>query len=148
MTNWRLLGAATGVAAVAFCIGAWLHIDSLFFAADVLLQYGVLASAWNILGGYTGYMNLGISAFFALGAFTTVALETACNPPLPATMPASAIVAGLVGVGMGYLTLRLKGIFFAIATLALAVVTDTFITNWDYVGGSAGAYLLHPKRGP
>ena len=49
---------------------------------------------------------------------------------------------------MGYLTLRLKGIFFAIATLALAVVTETFITNWDYVGGSAGAYLLHPKRGP
>jgi branched-chain amino acid transport system permease protein len=93
-------------------------------------------------------MNLGVSAFFALGAYTTVALETAWKLPLPATIPAAAIVAGLVGIGMGYLTLRLKGIFFAIATLALAVVTETFITNWDYVGGSAGAYLLHPKRGP
>ena len=114
----------------------------------MVLQYVVLASAWNILGGYTGYMNLGVSAFFALGAYTTVALETAFKLPLPATIPAAAIVSGLVGIGMGYLTLRFKGIFFAIATLALAVVTETFITNWDYVGGSAGVYLLHPKRGP
>src|SRR4029079_19330656 len=148
MTNWRFLGAATGVAAIVFGIAAWLNIDYLFFAGYVVLQYVVLASAWNILGGYTGYMNLGISAFFALGAYTTVALEAAWKLPLPATIPAAAIVAGLVGLGMGYLTLRLKGIFFAIATLALAVVTETFITNWDYVGGSAGAYVLHPKRGP
>jgi len=148
MTNWRFLGAAAGVAAVVFSIAAWLNIDYLFFAGYVVLQYVELASAWNILGGYTGYMNLGISAFFALGAYTTVPLETAWKLPLPATIPAAAIVSGLVGLGMGYLTLRLKGIFFAIATLALAVVTETFITNWDYVGGSAGAYLLHPKRGP
>jgi Branched-chain amino acid transport system / permease component len=148
MTNWRFLAAAAGVAAIVFGIAAWLNIDYLFFAGYVVLQYVVLASAWNILGGYTGYMNLGVSAFFALGAYTTVALETAWKLPLPATIPAAAIVAGLVGIGMGYLTLRLKGIFFAIATLALAVVTETFITNWDYVGGSAGAYLLHPKRGP
>src|SRR5215472_15305624 len=140
MTNWRFLGAATGVAAVVFGIAAWLNIDYLFFAGYVVLQYVVLASAWNILGGYTGYMNLGISGFFALGAYTTVALDTAWKLPLPATIPAAAIVSCLVGLGMGYLTLRLKGIFFAIATLALAVVTETFITNWDYVGGSAGAY--------
>jgi len=146
--NWRFIAAAVGVAAIVFGVAAWLNIDYLFFAGYVVLQYVVLASAWNILGGYTGYMNLGISAFFALGAYTTVALEAALKLPLPLTIPAAAIVAGLVGLGMGYLTLRLKGIFFAIATLALAVVTETFITNWDYVGGSAGVYLLHPKRGP
>jgi branched-chain amino acid transport system permease protein len=148
MSNGRFLVAAAAVAAIVFGIAAWLNVDYLFFAGYVVLQYVVLASAWNILGGYTGYMNLGISAFFALGAYTTVALEIAWKLPLPATIPAAAIVSGLVGLGMGYLTLRLKGIFFAIATLALAVVTETFITNWDYVGGSAGAYLLHPKRGP
>ena len=42
---------------------------------------------------------------------------------------------------MGYLTLRLRGAFFAIATLALAVVLQTLIVNWDYVGGSRGAYI-------
>lgn len=148
MANWRFLVAAIGVAAVVFGAAVWADLDYLFFAGYVVLQYVVLASAWNILGGYTGYMNLGVSAFFALGAYTTVALDTAFKLPLPATILAAAAVAGLVGIGMGYLTLRLKGIFFAIATLALAVVMETFVTNWDYVGGSAGAYLLHPKRGP
>ena len=47
---------------------------------------------------------------------------------------------------MGYLTLRLRGAFFAIATLALAVVLQTFIVNWDYVGGSRGAYIIRPSE--
>ena len=47
---------------------------------------------------------------------------------------------------MGYLTLRLRGAFFAIATLALAVVLQTLIVNWDYVGGSRGAYVIRPQR--
>ena len=46
---------------------------------------------------------------------------------------------------MGYLTLRLRGAFFAIATLALAVVLQTLIVNWDYVGGSRGAYIVRPE---
>jgi hypothetical protein len=63
MTNWRFLAAAAGVAAIVFGVAAWLNIDYLFFAGYVVLQYVVLASSWNILGGYTGYMNLGVSAF-------------------------------------------------------------------------------------
>jgi branched-chain amino acid transport system permease protein len=54
-------------------------------------------------------------------------------------------VSGIVGFGMGYLTLRLRGAFFAIATLALAVVLQTLIVNWDYVGGSRGAYVIRPQ---
>jgi branched-chain amino acid transport system permease protein len=58
------------------------------------------------------------------------------------------VISGVVGLGMGYLTLRLRGAFFAIATLALAVVVQTLITNWDYVGGSRGAYILRPATAP
>jgi branched-chain amino acid transport system permease protein len=58
------------------------------------------------------------------------------------------IVAGLVGLGTGYLTLRLRGVFFAIATLALAVVLQTLIVNWDFVGGSRGAYVIRPATVP
>ena len=144
----RFTLAAAMVAAATFGAAAWIDLDYVFFAGYVVLQYVVLATAWNILGGYAGYMNFGVSAFFALGAYTTVALETVFKLPLPAVIPAAGIVAGLVGLGMGYLTLRLRGIFFAIATLALAIVAQTFVTNWDYVGGSAGAYELHPARGP
>ena len=56
------------------------------------------------------------------------------------------VVSGLVGLGTGYLTLRLRGAFFAIATLALAVVLQTLIVNWDYVGGSRGAYIMRPEQ--
>ena len=55
-------------------------------------------------------------------------------------------VSGIVGLGTGYLTLRLRGAFFSIATLALAVVVQTLITNWDFVGGSRGAYIIRPAK--
>jgi branched-chain amino acid transport system permease protein len=54
------------------------------------------------------------------------------------------VVSGLIGLGTGYLTLRLRGVYFAIATLAMAVVLRTLVTNWNYVGGARGAYVVRP----
>jgi branched-chain amino acid transport system permease protein len=68
--------------------------------------------------------------------------------PIPVLILLGGIVSGIVGLGMGYLTLRLRGAFFSIATLALAVVVQTLITNWDYVGGSRGAYVVRPALAP
>ena len=67
--------------------------------------------------------------------------------PLPVMIVVGGVMAALVGLGTGYLTLRLRGVFFSIATLALAVVVQTLITNWDFVGGARGAYVLRPARG-
>jgi branched-chain amino acid transport system permease protein len=64
--------------------------------------------------------------------------------PIPILILIGGVVSGVVGFGMGYLTLRLRGAFFAIATLALAVVLQTLVVNWDYVGGSRGAYIIRP----
>src|SRR5205807_8796638 len=68
--------------------------------------------------------------------------------PLPAMIVIGGIVSGIVGLGTGYLTLRLRGVFFAIATLALSVVVQTLIVNWDYVGGSRGIYIIRPAQAP
>ena len=65
---------------------------------------------------------------------------------MPVLILVGGAVSGLVGFGMGYLTLRLRGAFFAIATLALAVVLQTLIVNWDFVGGSRGAYIVRPEE--
>src|SRR6202012_3640238 len=67
---------------------------------------------------------------------------------VPTLIVIGGIVSGLVGLGTGYLTLRLRGAFFPIATLALAVVLQTLIVNWDFVGGSRGAYILRPEEVP
>jgi len=144
-----LVGAAIFGAAIG------LGNDYIFFAGYVVLQYVVLSTAWNILGGYCGYVNFGSAAFFALGAYSTVAIykligdnELPHVVPIPALMLIGGLVSGVVGLGMGYLTLRMRGAFFAIATLALAVVLETLVVNWDFVGGSRGAYILRPENVP
>jgi branched-chain amino acid transport system permease protein len=134
------------VAAATFVAARLVGNDYVFFAGYVVLQYIVLATAWNILGGYTGYVNFGSAAFFALGAYATVFLHKAYPLPIPVLIVIGAVISGIVGLGMGYLTLRLRGAFFAIATLALAVVLQTFVTNWSYVGGARGAYVIRPNE--
>ena len=67
----------------AFC-GHLFGVDYLFFAGYTILQFIVLATAWNILGGYCGYVNFGSAAFFAIGAYTTRASSTNSIPlPIP-----------------------------------------------------------------
>jgi branched-chain amino acid transport system permease protein len=138
-----LLGAA--VAALVFAGARLVGNDYVFFAGYTVLQFIVLATAWNILGGYTGYVNFGTAAFFALGAYSTVFFHKLYPLPIPLLVVAGAAVSGLVGLGMGYLTLRLRGAFFAIATLAFAVVLQTLVVNWNYLGGARGAYVIRPE---
>jgi len=133
------------VGGAVFGVAIALGNDYYFFAGYVVLQYIVLSTAWNILGGYCGYVNFGSAAFFALGAYSTVTLHRLVPLPIPVLVAIGGIVSGVVGFGMGYLTLRLRGAFFAIATLALAVVLQTLIVNWDFVGGSRGAYIVRPE---
>ncbi len=136
------------VGAVVFGGSLAVGNDYVFFAGYVVLQYIVLSTAWNILGGYCGYVNFGSAAFFALGAYSTVAVYRFHPIPIPFLLLIGGAVSAVVGFGMGYLTLRLRGAFFAIATLALAVVLETLVVNWDYVGGSRGAYIIHPQSIP
>jgi branched-chain amino acid transport system permease protein len=182
--NAYFLVLSVAVATLVFVLTRVFGNDYLFFAGYTVLQFVVLATAWNILGGYCGYVNFGTAAFFALGAYASVALYKFGHDPklcselwesltghdclvdlttpeneklkdflfawlvpqsIPALMAVAAVISGIVGLGTGYLTLRLRGAFFSIATLALAVVLQTFVVNWNYVGGSRGAYVIRPS---
>ncbi|WP_338661665.1 branched-chain amino acid ABC transporter permease [Pararoseomonas sp. SCSIO 73927] len=136
--------AALAVIAVLRGIGS----EYAYFAATFVLQYVVLATAWNILGGYAGYVNFGAAAFFAAGAYTTVAIGKALGLSLLPCIAFAALVGGALGLGTGLLTLRLRGAYFAIATLCLSVVLQTLVVNWSYVGGSRGAYVIRPRDVP
>jgi branched-chain amino acid transport system permease protein len=146
--SWQFFLICTAVTAAVFGLARLTGNDYVFFAGYVVLQYVVLATAWNILGGYTGYVNFGSAAFFALGAYSSVFFHKFHPLPIPLLIAIGGVVSGIVGFGMGYLTLRLRGAFFAIATLALAVVLQTLIVNWTYVGGSRGAYVIRPDSVP
>jgi branched-chain amino acid transport system permease protein len=115
--------------------------DYYVFAGYFVLQYVVLATAWNILGGYAGYVNFGTTAFLAIGLYSAAAINKYVATPIPVLMGVAGLLCGAIGLAMGYLTIRLRGIYFTISTLALSVVVQTFITNWSYVGGSRGLYV-------
>ena len=118
--------------------------EYIFFAGFVVLQSIVLATAWNILGGYAGYVNFGVPAFVAMGAYSGLVVFKAFDAPLVVQILAGAGVSGALGLGVGLLTLRLRGIFFSIATVALVFILEAVIINWRYVGGATGMQLTRP----
>ena len=148
MRNKWLLLTAVAIIAAGFILTGIMQNQYYYFAAYVVLQYIVLATAWNILGGYTGYVNFGTAGFFAVGAYTAVALLKAYKINILLMILCGGVVSGLLGLGIGYLTMRLHGVFFAIATLALAIVLKTVVDNWEFVGGARGMYILRPREVP
>jgi branched-chain amino acid transport system permease protein len=142
---WLGCAAAIGLAVLAVAL---VRNEYVFFAGYTVLMFIVLATAWNILGGYAGYVNFGTAAFFGLGAYTAVVLILSMGAPLAVQILAAAAMSGLLGFGAGLLTLRLRGIFFAIATVALIVIMETLFINWRYVGGATGVQLLRPTPLP
>ncbi|MGC8811210.1 MAG: branched-chain amino acid ABC transporter permease [bacterium] len=115
--------------------GSALHVEILLLAAI----YAIFAMSWDILTGYTNEVNFGI-AFFIGGAGY---LSGACNvflgwPPI-LSIPASAVAAGIAGILIGYLTLRLKGPYFAMATLAFAgILFKLAFILYKITGGEEG----------
>ena len=140
--------AAAVVLFLAVLMAVTVKYEYFFFAGYVVLMFVVLATAWNILGGYAGYVNFGTPAFFGMGAYTAVVLFKSLGAPLIVQIAGAALIGGLMGFGAGLLTLRLRGIFFAIATVALTFIMETLMINWRYVGGATGLQLLRPDPIP
>jgi branched-chain amino acid transport system permease protein len=149
MRDWLIFGiGAAALLAGAVVVTQTIENEYFFFASYVVLQFVVLATAWNILGGYAGYVNFGSAAFFAIGAYIAVALFKAFQAPLLAQLLAAMAVTGLMGFAVGALTMRLRGVFFSIATVAIAVICETLVVNWGFVGGARGTAILQPSAPP
>lgn len=140
-----------GCAAFLLAMFAATHLignEYPFFAGYVILQFIVLATAWSILGGNAGYVNFGTAAFFGVGVYTAIFLFKALGAPLLVQLVAATAMGALLGLGVGVLTLRMQGIFFSIATIAVTIIIETFITNWKFVGGAAGIQMQRPPVTP
>jgi branched-chain amino acid transport system permease protein len=141
------LGAAVFLA-LAFALTVFATNDYVFFAGYIILQFIVLATAWNILGGYAGYVNFGTSAFFGLGVYMAIFMFKAFGAPLIVQIAVAALTGALLGLAVGILTLRMHGIFFSIATIAISIIIETVIINWKFVGGASGIQLMRPAVTP
>ena len=97
-----------------------------------MFHWIVLATSWNILSGYTGYFSFGHGAFFGVGIYTSATLMARFDWPFLYTLPAAALLACVLGVALGAVVFRVKGIrgeVFALLTLAVTFVIGTIIVN-------------------
>ena len=129
-----ILGAGVLLAFVPR-LGLPAFYDSLLY---LMLHWIVLATSWNILSGYTGYFSFGHGAFFGAGIYTTTTLLARYEWPFLWTLPVAALVAALLGVALGAVVFRVKGVrgeLFALLTLAVTFVIGTIVVNTPLDGG-------------
>ena len=113
---------------VLACLPLVIIKDSTLNLLILIFLYIILASSWNILGGYTGQTSLGHAAFFGLGALATRQLWIAGSPIYPSIL-AGGVLAVIFAMLIGAPAFRLKGVYFAIGTLALAQILNVTVGN-------------------
>lgn len=119
-----------------------------FFGDDVLVQYGIdallfatLAQAWNILGGFTGYVSFGNSSFYGLGTYGTAIAMAQFHWPFGIGLGLGAVLAVACAILFGIPILRLRGHYFSIATLGLSATLAAIIANLNIAGKNIGLIL-------
>jgi branched-chain amino acid transport system permease protein len=106
----------------------------------------IAATGLNILTGFTGQISLGNAAFLAVGAYATAWLAGPAGLPFPVVIPAAGILTALVGMVFGVPSLRLKGLYLAVATLAAHFVIEFVITHWESVTGGVNGISVPAAR--
>lgn len=130
-------------AAVVLLLGAAPGIASPFMVQFLinLFMLAILAESWNIIGGFTGYASFGNVAFFGIGAYTTGVLLTRAGLAFALALPAGGLVAMLFAALVGLPILRLKGHYFAIATLGVAETMREVVYNLEVTGAGTGLVM-------
>lgn len=134
-----VLGAGLLLAGLPFLRLPAFYESFLYLA----LFWVVLATSWNILSGYAGYFSFGHGAFFGAGVYTSATLAAKFDWPFLWTLPVAALVAATIGVGVGAVAFRVRGVrgeLFALLTLAVTFVVATIVGNTPIDGGP-GVYL-------
>jgi branched-chain amino acid transport system permease protein len=113
----------------------------------LVLMAAQLGVAWNIVGGYAGQVSLGHAAFYGLGAYCSTLLMIKFGiSPWIGTL-AGGLLAAALSVGFGWSCFRLKGHYFAMATIAVAELVQIFFTEWEYGGAAVGLNIPMDRQG-
>jgi branched-chain amino acid transport system permease protein len=140
-----LIAVAVLAAMIPFAYTLRLGIVTTLTTA---LLYAVVALGWNLLGGYGGYMNFGVAVFTGSGAYAAAVLNSDYGWPMWPSLAVALVVAVLVALPIGLATLRLRGYFFAIFTLALISLAQVIVLNSGTLGGALGVYTTAPASTP
>lgn len=133
-TLWRHSGDLVWYGLLGVVLLALPYLLGEFYIGELgaVFIFAIAGAGLMLLTGYTGLVNLGHAAFLGIGAYTNAVLLTAGVPYL-VTLPASALLAAIAGVAIGIPTLRMSGLYLAIATLAFGQIVGTVLQKWDSV---------------
>src|SRR5947199_8750538 len=141
ITKW----SAAAFAAL-FIVIAPLTLGEYYISIlDLILIAVVGALGLNILVGYTGQISIGHGAFMSVGAYTAANLVTHLHAPFWITIPAGGVMAALIGAVVGIPSLRIKGIYLAIATLAAQLIIEWTINHVTWISGGVQASIQVPR---
>ena len=137
--------------AVLFFLVIPLTLHEYFLLIGSLVWIAVIgALGLNILVGYTGQVSIGHGAFMSVGAYTAANLATRLDSPWPVNLLAGGLMAALVGAVVGIPSLRIKGLYLAIATLAGQLIIEWTINHVTFISGGVQASIevARPRIGP
>lgn len=144
----QTLSIVATVVVLLLALALPLAVDSSHLNMVILvLMAAQLGVAWNIVGGYAGQVSLGHAAFYGLGAYssTLLMIKFGVNPWLGVL--AGGGIAVVLSLAFGWSCFRLKGHYFAMATIAVAELVQIFFTEWEYGGAAVGLYVPMDKQG-
>lgn len=117
----------------------------LVYAGALTVMYAAMSTSWNLLGGFTGYVSLGHSAFFGLGAYGTGLLVVRLGVPWVVALLLSALLVTLFAIGVGIAAVRVRGASFVIVSIALVSMMNLVVQGWrSLTGGSTGLQVPSP----
>jgi branched-chain amino acid transport system permease protein len=136
--------AYIAIMGVALSLGFFLDNNYFLRLGTYIAIYSIVTIGLNLLFGNAGQISLGHAGFFAIGAYGTAILSKNFAVPFLASLVLAALLAGLIGVAVGYIALRLKGHYLAMATLAFGLIVFGLLKEVDYVGGTSGILGIPP----
>jgi len=135
-----------GLLFVAFPFCLFQHTKYVLFIVNMMAIGVVGAQGLNILTGYTGLISLGQAAFMGVGAYTVAILSTQGGLPMWMTLPMAGFVTMAVGIIAGTPSMRLKGFYLAMSTLAAQFLLEYVFKNWEgLTHGVQGIFITPPK---
>ncbi len=143
--QWAGLGAL-GLGALGYP-----HVFDQPYQLHILVMifiYALMAQGWNLLAGYCGQISLGQAVFFGIGAYSSAFFYAHYQVSPWVGMLIGVCISVVVAIGIGLPTFRLRGHYFAIATLVIGEICQTLVLSWELVGGATGVWIPIDRETP
>jgi len=133
---------------VLFCILILVPFGGNDFLIHTMMRsllFAFMALGFNILLGYTGYLSIGHSAFFGIGAYVAMILALYYEITPWIGIFVGGLLAGIIAVLIGLILFKFRGLWFVLSTVCISMLIYNIFLHWDYVGAAAGLELIKPS---